>query len=91
MTGWDLSNIVDEYRRFAGDKVRECDIRYIRTFELANLSNLFAEESKIQFRVRSFLRITIFAFCVMVIWSISGINIGATDSAFPQTLIHRST
>jgi tyrosine-protein phosphatase SIW14 len=72
VSGWELGSIIDEYKAYAEPKVRECDVKYISSFELSDLSNLFVKETSIQLRVRSFIRATIFTLVVLVIWLVSG-------------------
>ncbi|KAK4451820.1 tyrosine phosphatase family-domain-containing protein [Podospora aff. communis PSN243] len=73
VSGWDLGPILKEYRSFAEPKVRDCDINYITGFELAEISNLF-KNSGWQFRTRNFIRATVFALFVLVIWLCSGVK-----------------
>lgn len=75
VSGCDLSSIIDEYKAFAGPKVRECDIRYITAFEPATLTNLFAKDSIWHFRVRNFFRVTCFTLFVLLLWFVSGTTI----------------
>lgn len=44
MAGWNVDHIVEEYRGHAEPKVRDCDLKYIKEYELTNLSGLFAPE-----------------------------------------------
>ncbi|TLD23803.1 hypothetical protein PspLS_06516 [Pyricularia sp. CBS 133598] len=46
VTGWETDAIIDEYRKFADPKERECDIDYITMFDIADakLSNMFARK-----------------------------------------------
>ncbi|KAK3344250.1 tyrosine phosphatase family-domain-containing protein [Lasiosphaeria hispida] len=71
VSGWNLRNIIDEYKNYAGPKIRDCDVKYIAGFELADISNLFRDVSW-QFRTRNFLRVTIFTIFVLLIWLLSG-------------------
>lgn len=71
VSGWDLNNILDEYRSYAEPKVRECDIKYITGFQLIEISNLFRNPGW-QHRTRNFLKATLFAFVVLAIWLFSG-------------------
>ncbi|OLN87292.1 putative tyrosine-protein phosphatase [Colletotrichum chlorophyti] len=72
VTGWELSNIVDEYRTYAEPKVRDCDIKYLTDFDLADLSNLFVHEANMRFRIRHFVRVTLFSIFVVFVWLLSG-------------------
>ncbi|KAK4034705.1 tyrosine phosphatase family-domain-containing protein [Parachaetomium inaequale] len=71
LSGWNLSNIITEYKAYAEPKTRECDISYITGFELANISNLFREASP-PFRTTGFLRAVFFALVMLVVWLVSG-------------------
>ncbi|KAF6831604.1 tyrosine phosphatase [Colletotrichum plurivorum] len=72
VTGWELTNIVDEYRTYAEPKVRDCDVKYLTDFDLSDLSNLFVHEANLRFRVRHFVRVTLFSFFVVFVWLLSG-------------------
>ncbi|KAM0277584.1 hypothetical protein ACHAQH_005703 [Verticillium albo-atrum] len=78
LSGWEVSNVLDEYRTFAEPKVRDCDIGYITDFAVGDLSNLYLHEVNMRYRVRNFLRATVFAFCVLVLWTFSGSRISTT-------------
>lgn len=71
LSGWDLGNIISEYKTYADPKVRECDINYITGFELANISNLFRAVNW-PFRTTRFLRAATFVTVMLVIWILSG-------------------
>jgi tyrosine-protein phosphatase SIW14 len=70
LSGWDVNSIVSEYKTYASPKERDCDIKYITGFELANISNLFREASW-PFRTAVFLRASFFAFIMVTMWLIS--------------------
>jgi tyrosine-protein phosphatase SIW14 len=72
LSGWNLSNIITEYKAYAEPKTRECDISYITGFELANISNLFRGEASPAFRTTGFLRAVFFALVMLVVWLVSG-------------------
>uniref|UniRef100_L2FH17 diphosphoinositol-polyphosphate diphosphatase n=1 Tax=Colletotrichum fructicola (strain Nara gc5) TaxID=1213859 RepID=L2FH17_COLFN len=72
VTGWELTNIVDEYRTYAEPKVRENDIKYLTDFDLSDLSNLFVHEANMRFRIRHFARVTLFSVFVVFVWLLSG-------------------
>ncbi|KAK0704882.1 tyrosine phosphatase family-domain-containing protein [Lasiosphaeris hirsuta] len=74
VSGWNLGSILEEYRNYAGPKIRDCDVKYITGFELADISNLFRDASW-QFRTRTFFRVTIFTLFVLFIWFFSGTKI----------------
>ncbi|WQF82258.1 Putative Dual specificity protein phosphatase [Colletotrichum destructivum] len=72
VTGWELNTIVDEYRAYAEPKVRDCDIKYLTDFDLSDLSNLFVHDANMRFRVRHFVRVTLFSVFVIFVWMLSG-------------------
>ncbi|KAL0941567.1 tyrosine phosphatase [Colletotrichum truncatum] len=72
VTGWELDNIVDEYRAYAEPKIRDCDIKYLTDFDLSDLSNLFVHEANMRFRIRHFIRVTLFSVFVVFVWLLSG-------------------
>ena len=83
LSGWNLGSIIGEYRSFAEPKVRECDIKYITGFELGHISNLFREPGasplSLPFRATAgFVRATLFAVVMLVIWLVSGPGIAAS-------------
>ncbi|KAK3986623.1 putative tyrosine-protein phosphatase [Cladorrhinum sp. PSN332] len=71
LSGWDLSNVLEEYRMYAEPKIRECDVKYITGFEPADISNLFREAGW-RFQTPGFLRAVMFAFIMLVVWVFSG-------------------
>jgi tyrosine-protein phosphatase SIW14 len=79
LSGWELPSIIDEYKTFAGTKVRDCDIKYITAFNLSQVSNVLVRDSNFRYRVRAFIRVSIFAFLVLVLWMLSGIKVMATQ------------
>ncbi len=42
IAGWDHVNVTDEYRAYAGEKTRDCDINYILAFNLSNIEKTLA-------------------------------------------------
>ena len=72
MSGWKLANAIEEYKVFAEPKVRECDINYIASFDLVELSSLFEDRARTQLRARNFVRLTWFACFVLALWLVSG-------------------
>ncbi|KAK3304145.1 tyrosine phosphatase family-domain-containing protein [Chaetomium strumarium] len=74
LSGWDVNSIVSEYKTYANPKARDCDIKYITGFELANISNLFREASW-PFRTAGFLRASLFALIMVVVWLTSSTRI----------------
>ncbi|KAK4228912.1 putative tyrosine-protein phosphatase [Podospora fimiseda] len=71
LSGWDLGNVLEEYRAYAEPKIRDCDVKYITGFEPADISNLFREAGW-RFRTPGFVRAVIFAFVMLVVWLFSG-------------------
>lgn len=67
ISGWDLGNVLNEYKNYAEPKVRDCDVKYITGFESTDISNLFRETTW-RFRSRSFFRATVFAAIILVVW-----------------------
>ncbi|KAK4189837.1 putative tyrosine-protein phosphatase [Podospora australis] len=67
ISGWDLSNVLNEYKKFAEPKIRDCDVKYITGFEPTDISNLFREATW-RFRSPSFLRATVVAAIVLFVW-----------------------
>ncbi|KAK3314527.1 tyrosine phosphatase family-domain-containing protein [Apodospora peruviana] len=84
LTGWELSNIIREYKNYAEPKVRECDINYITGFEPASITNLWVKEASMRLQTRSFVRATVFAMFVLFIWIFSGNRITMTSSPKQQ-------
>ncbi|KAK4166245.1 putative tyrosine-protein phosphatase [Cladorrhinum sp. PSN259] len=71
LSGWNLNNVLEEYRTYAEPKIRECDVKYITGFEPADISNLFREAGW-RFRTPGFLRAIFFAFVMLLVWLFSG-------------------
>jgi len=46
VAGWNVDHIVEEYRGHAEPKVRDCDLTYIKDYELTNLDGLFNQASQ---------------------------------------------
>ncbi|ERS94946.1 hypothetical protein HMPREF1624_08657 [Sporothrix schenckii ATCC 58251] len=44
IAGWDRTAVTDEYRAYAGSKVRECDVNYIQSFALSSIEKLLARD-----------------------------------------------
>jgi len=72
LSGWTVSDTIDEYKAYANPKIRECDVEYITRFQISSLSNLFRDTKAVGFRVPNFFRITFFTIFVLAIWMISG-------------------
>lgn len=83
LSGWDLGDIISEYKTYAEPKVRQCDVDYITGFELANISNL-SRPANWPFRTAKFLRATVFAIVMLLIWLVSGPRI-ARDRMMPTS------
>ncbi|CAK7272473.1 tyrosine-protein phosphatase siw14 [Sporothrix epigloea] len=45
IAGWDNVSMTDEYRAYAGYKVRECDVDYIQAFALSSIKNTLASDN----------------------------------------------
>ncbi|KAL2020551.1 hypothetical protein VTK56DRAFT_8351 [Thermocarpiscus australiensis] len=77
LSGWDLNNIISEYKSYADPKARDCDIRYITGFEPASISNPF-RESGWPFRTRSFFWAALLAFLRLIAWFFSSTRLSST-------------
>ncbi len=44
VTGWNIDSILEEYKAYAESKVRECDVQYIKEFEVSSLQGLFTDQ-----------------------------------------------
>jgi tyrosine-protein phosphatase SIW14 len=42
VAGWNLEEIIQEYRSFADIKARDCDIKYITEYDVSKLAGLFS-------------------------------------------------
>jgi len=81
LMGFSLSDIIQEYTLYAGDKVREQDIRYITEFDVSSLVNLqpmSAQKANRAFKFMPLTRpqekkatFTIFTAVVLLIWYIT--------------------
>ncbi|KAK3898563.1 putative tyrosine-protein phosphatase [Staphylotrichum tortipilum] len=71
LSGWDLNDVIDEYRVFAEPKVRDCDVAYLRGCEAAHFSGLFRQPS-LPFRTVRFLRAAVFSLVMLVMWATTG-------------------
>ncbi|KAK4242186.1 tyrosine phosphatase family-domain-containing protein [Achaetomium macrosporum] len=74
LSGWDIDSIVSEYKTYAEPKARDCDVKYIMGFELSNISNL-SREASWPFRTAGFLRASLFALVMVVVWFTSSSRI----------------
>ncbi|CAK7219410.1 tyrosine-protein phosphatase siw14 [Sporothrix bragantina] len=45
IAGWDRTTMTDEYRAYAGHKVRECDVDYIQAFSLSSIEKTLASNA----------------------------------------------
>jgi tyrosine-protein phosphatase SIW14 len=41
ITGWSVDTVLEEYRGFANPKVRDCDVQYIKGYQVSSLRGLF--------------------------------------------------
>jgi tyrosine-protein phosphatase SIW14 len=41
VTGWNVDAIIEEYSGFAEPKIRDCDLKYIREYQVSSLQGLF--------------------------------------------------
>ncbi|KAK1761283.1 hypothetical protein QBC47DRAFT_25063 [Echria macrotheca] len=71
VSGWDMGNIICEYKNYAGAKARDCDIKYITGFQLVQLSNLFRAPDW-RSRKWNFFRIVVVMSLAIFIWLLSG-------------------
>ena len=64
--------IIEEYRGYAEPKVRDCDVKYITSYEVSSLQNLFTRpttsSSSITDRDRKILKYFVLAAIVLTIW-----------------------
>lgn len=95
LSGWDLGAIVSEYEAFAAPKSRDCDVQYITAFELAHIAGLSSSSPSSSpssrdaagvggepaMRAPAFLRATVFALVMLVVWLVSGSRIVASSGA----------
>jgi tyrosine-protein phosphatase SIW14 len=44
--GWKIDAIVEEYQGFAEPKIRDCDVKYIKNYQVADLDGLFKEQRR---------------------------------------------
>ncbi|CCC10869.1 hypothetical protein SMACR_12110 [Sordaria macrospora] len=82
--GWDVNNILDEYRSYAEPKVRETDVNYIQGFEMAQISNLFSKDNTMLGRFASprFAHSTAVAIIFLLFWyHFSGISLPNSEAA----------
>lgn len=73
VSGWETSNVLDEYKTYAEPKARECDLDYISAFQTSTL-RLSTEDHMVHspVHVRTFFRALLFSFVVLVLWLVSG-------------------
>ncbi|KAG4424498.1 hypothetical protein IFR04_002376 [Cadophora malorum] len=68
---WDVEAILEEYRGYAEPKIRDCDVKYITSYEVSSLQNLFTRprtSSSITDRDRKILKYFVLAAIVLTIW-----------------------
>ncbi|KAI5456524.1 tyrosine phosphatase family-domain-containing protein [Mariannaea sp. PMI_226] len=78
VSGWDTSRVLDEYKAYAEPKARECDLDYIRAFQVSSL-RLTTDDNlgrSPRHPNRTFFRSLLFSFIVMALWAVSGSQLG---------------
>ncbi|KAK3344870.1 tyrosine phosphatase family-domain-containing protein [Neurospora tetraspora] len=80
--GWDVNNILEEYRSYAEPKVRETDVNYIQGFEMAQISNLFSKDMTLRrFGSPKFAHSTVVAIIFLLFWyHFSGISLPTSEA-----------
>jgi len=66
-----ITAILEEYRGYAEPKIRDCDVKYITSYEVSSLQNLFTRprtSSSITDRDRKILKYFVLAAIVLTIW-----------------------
>lgn len=46
VAGWEVDSILKEYQGFAEPKVRDCDLKYIKDYEVSRLEGLFTDKRR---------------------------------------------
>lgn len=46
ITGWSVDAVLEEYRGFAEPKVRDCDVQYIKEYQVSSLQGLFINKAR---------------------------------------------
>ncbi|KAG5921492.1 hypothetical protein E4U53_003789 [Claviceps sorghi] len=84
LSGWQLNMAVDEYKRYATPKIRDCDVDYIKDLQCAPLQGVYnlhagrtARFTPVQ--VRTLFRALFFSTFVMVLWLLSGSQMRRID------------
>jgi tyrosine-protein phosphatase SIW14 len=82
IAGWDMRQVLDEYRTYAGPKVRDCDVDYITSFQapshlapVVGITTTEAHHYSTQFtpvQLRAFLRALLVSGLLMFVWLLSG-------------------
>ena len=85
--GWDLGNIITEYKSYAEPKVRECDVKYISNYRVADLPSPAPTPAPViretrWMRAGRFFRMAAVALVVTVIWMVSGARL---ESSAPRS------
>lgn len=73
ISGWDTQSVVDEYRSFAEPKIRECDVEYLRAFQVSTLresGDHLSGHNPAQ--TKTFRRALVFSIFIMALWLFSG-------------------
>lgn len=82
IAGWDLGSVLEEYRSYAVPKVRDCDIDYISAFQSSLLPRVDAASPQFSpVQVRTFFRTLLFSTFVVVIWLVSGTQMGSIQAS----------
>ncbi|KAH6889459.1 tyrosine phosphatase family-domain-containing protein [Thelonectria olida] len=80
ISGWNTSNVLDEYKAFAEPKARECDLNYISTFQVSSLHSLQPargdQVSRSAMESPAFYRSLLVSLFVLTLWAISGAQMG---------------
>ena len=69
--GWEQAAVLDEYKKYAEPKSRECDVEYITRFDVTQLSAVMVGESRFH-KMRGFAHAVIFSFLALVVWLFTG-------------------
>jgi len=73
VAGWDVDNVVAEYKSYAEPKSRECDIEYLSSFQTSTLCAPNALGPKYtRSQMTTFFRTLTFSTFVLLLWLLSG-------------------
>ena len=87
--GWDVDNILDEYRSYAEPKIRETDVNYIQGFDLTEVTNLWSKDNQTlgRFLTRKFAHSTAVAIIFLLFWyHFSGISLPTSETVDRELL-----